>query len=179
MTHSFQRHHLTSDKRSQEVHRGQSPPNCFLYIQDQKHPFGDQPCWGRTKAWADFVRQWHVLCVVRVCFTMVSLIFCVIKCLPMIIFLCVASPLIAVVPQQSCQKFLGHLREWDSLRCCWFVTDTWLVRLTFEDGSFWHFTIRLEFLDNHSRHTIYLLSPSRKSNTFFSKRPAELLGVRT
>jgi hypothetical protein len=80
----------------------------------------------------------------------------------MIIFSCDASQLIAVVPWQSRQSFLGCLREWDSLRCCWFGTDTWRVRLTFEDGSFRRFTIRLEFLDNHSRHTIYPLSPSLK-----------------
>ncbi len=92
-----------------------------------------------------------------VCFTMVLLIFCVIKCLPVIIFSYDASPLIAVMPQRSRKTFLGRLREWDSLRCCWFGTDTWCVCLTFKDGSFWRFTIRLEFLDNHSRQTIYLL----------------------
>ena len=41
-----------------------STPSFFIYIQDQKHPFGDQPCWGMTEAWADLVWQWHVLCLV-------------------------------------------------------------------------------------------------------------------
>jgi hypothetical protein len=169
MTHSFQQHHLTSDKRSQEVCCGQ-PPQFFYFIYKIKsillvtNPVGEQ------------VRLEQILFdngisfVSYVCFTMVSLIFCVIKCLPKIIFLCDASPLIAVVPQQSCQTFLGRLREWNSLRCCWFGTDTWRVCLTIKDGSFWCFTIRLKLLDNHSRHTVYLLSPSLKGPRYFGKR---------
>ena len=65
-----------------------------------------------------------ILCLIYICFTMVSLIFCVIKCLPVIIFLFDASPLIAVVPRWSRHLFLGRLREWDSL-CCWFGTGDW------------------------------------------------------
>ncbi len=160
MTHCFQQHHSTSDKRSQEVRRGQ-PPQFFYIYKIKSILLGTSPVGKRLRLEQTLFDN-GMSFVLYVCFTMVSLIFCIIKRLPVIIFLYDASPLIAVMPQQSCQTFLGRLREWDSLQCCWFGTDTWRVCLTFEDGSFWRFTIRLEFLDNHSRHTIYPLSPSLK-----------------
>jgi hypothetical protein len=67
---------------------------------------------------------------------MVSLIFSVIECLPVIIFSCDSSPLIAVVPQWSRHLFLGCLREWDSL-CCSFGTGL-------SDDPNWCFTIHLD-----------------------------------
>jgi len=124
MTHSFQQHHSTPDKRSQALSLCSNPHFFNLFLQDKKTTFwgallGND--WGLNRLCLTML---CILCLIYICFTMVSLILCVIKCLPVIIFLFDASPLIAVVPRWSRHLFLGRLREWDSL-CCWFGTGDW------------------------------------------------------
>ena len=96
-------------------------PPFFYFFQDKATFWGALlgNDWGLSRLCSTMA---CILCLIYVCFTMMSLIFCVIN-LPVIIFSC-TSPLIAVVPRWSCHLFLGRLREWDSL-CCWFGTGDW------------------------------------------------------